>query len=112
MDSESGLCPRTHPPPKQVRGACRARKRPHPCSPHEGMTNMFEYATLRVIWWLILGTLLIGFAIADGFDLGVGATFRFVGRTDEQRRALLESIEPVWDGNQVWFILAGGAVLA
>src|SRR6184192_613421 len=48
----------------------------------------------------------------DGFDLGVGATFRFVGRTDEERRALLESIEPVWDGNQVWFILAGGAVFA
>src|SRR5437879_7237934 len=48
----------------------------------------------------------------DGFDLGVGATFRFVGGTDEGRRALLESIEPVWDGNQVWFILAGGAVFA
>src|SRR5207302_2843279 len=46
------------------------------------------------------------------FDLGVGATFRFMGRTDEERRALLESIEPVWDGNQVWFILAGGAVFA
>jgi cytochrome bd ubiquinol oxidase subunit II len=73
---------------------------------------MLDYATLRVIWWLILGTLLIGFAIMDGFDLGVGATFRFVGRTDEERRALLESIEPVWDGNQVWFILAGGAVFA
>jgi len=65
-----------------------------------------------MIWWLILGALLIGFAIMDGFDLGVGATFRFVGRTDEERRALLESIEPVWDGNQVWFILAGGAVFA
>ena len=73
---------------------------------------MSDYETLRVIWWLILGALLIGFAIMDGFDLGVGATFRFVGRTDEERRALLESIEPVWDGNQVWFILAGGAVFA
>jgi cytochrome d ubiquinol oxidase subunit II len=73
---------------------------------------MFDYATLRVIWWAILGALLIGFAIMDGFDLGVGATFRFIGRTDEERRALLESIEPVWDGNQVWFILAGGAVFA
>src|SRR5947207_8070987 len=48
----------------------------------------------------------------DGFDLGIGATFRFLGRTDEERRALLESIEPVWDGNQVWFILAGGAAFA
>src|SRR5438128_1623452 len=73
---------------------------------------MLDYATLRLIWWLILGALLIGFAIMDGFDLGVGATFRFMGRTDEERRALLESIEPVWDGNQVWFILAGGAVFA
>ena len=73
---------------------------------------MPDYATLRLIWWLILGTLLIGFAIMDGFDLGIGATFRFVGRTDEERRALLESIEPVWDGNQVWFILAGGAAFA
>lgn len=73
---------------------------------------MPDYETLRLIWWLILGTLLIGFAIMDGFDLGIGATFRFLGRTDEERRALLESIEPVWDGNQVWFILAGGAVFA
>jgi cytochrome d ubiquinol oxidase subunit II len=71
-----------------------------------------DYETLRLIWWLILGALLIGFALMDGFDLGVGATFRFVGRTDEERRALLESIEPVWDGNQVWFILAGGATFA
>ena len=67
---------------------------------------MPDYATLRLIWWLILGALLIGFAVMDGFDLGVGATFRFLGRTDEERRALLESIEPVWEGNQVWFILA------
>ena len=73
---------------------------------------MPDYETLRLIWWLILGALLIGFALTDGFDLGIGATFRFIGRTDEERRALLESIEPVWDGNQVWFILAGGAVFA
>jgi cytochrome d ubiquinol oxidase subunit II len=73
---------------------------------------MPDYETLRVIWWLILGTLLIGFAVTDGFDLGVGIIFRFVGRTDEERRALLECVEPVWEGNQVWFILAGGAVFA
>lgn len=73
---------------------------------------MFDYITLRIIWWAILGALLIGFAVMDGFDLGVGTTFRFIGRTDEERRALLESIEPVWEGNQVWFILAGGAVFA
>ncbi len=73
---------------------------------------MPDYATLRFIWWLILGTLLIGFAIMDGFDFGLAATFRSLGRTDEERRALLESVEPVWEGNQVWFILAGGAVFA
>ena len=73
---------------------------------------MLDYETLRLIWWLLLGALLIGFAVTDGFDLGVGATFRFIGRTDEEKRALLESIEPVWDGNQVWLILAGGAAFA
>ena len=73
---------------------------------------MPDYESLRVVWWLILGTLLIGFAVTDGFDLGVGMIFRFIGRTDEERRALLESIEPVWEGNQVWFILGGGAVFA
>ncbi len=73
---------------------------------------MPEYETLRVIWWLLLGALLIGFAVTDGFDLGVGALFRWLGRSDEERRALLESIEPVWDGNQVWLLLAGGAVFA
>jgi cytochrome bd ubiquinol oxidase subunit II len=73
---------------------------------------MPDYETLRLIWWGILGLLLIGFAVMDGFDLGVGATFRFVGRTDDERRALLESIEPVWEGNQVWFILGGGALFA
>lgn len=73
---------------------------------------MLDYETLRLIWWAVLGVLLIGFAVMDGFDLGVGATFRFVGRTDEERRALLESIEPVWEGNQVWLILGAGAVFA
>lgn len=73
---------------------------------------MFDYATLRVIWWLILGVLLIGFAVMDGFDFGVAALLRVLGRDEEERRALLETIEPVWEGNQVWFILGGGAVFA
>jgi cytochrome d ubiquinol oxidase subunit II len=73
---------------------------------------MMNYETLRVIWWLVLGVLLIGFAVTDGFDMGVCAIFRYVGRTDDERRALLESVEPVWEGNQVWFILAGGAAFA
>lgn len=73
---------------------------------------MLDYETLRLIWWAILGVLLIGFAVMDGFDLGVGAIFRFIGRNDEERRVLLEAVEPVWEGNQVWFILGGGAAFA
>jgi cytochrome d ubiquinol oxidase subunit II len=73
---------------------------------------MFDYATLRVIWWLILGVLLIGFAVMDGFDFGIAALVRVLGRDDAERRTLLETVEPVWEGNQVWFILAGGATFA
>jgi cytochrome d ubiquinol oxidase subunit II len=72
----------------------------------------FDYSTLRVIWWLIIGLLLMGFAITDGFDLGLGASFTYLGRTDAERRALLASVEPVWEGNQVWFVLGGGAAFA
>jgi cytochrome d ubiquinol oxidase subunit II len=73
---------------------------------------MPEYEVLRLIWWLLLGILLIGFAITDGFDLGVAAIFRFVGRSNEERMALLESVEPVWEGNQVWLVLGAGAAFA
>lgn len=73
---------------------------------------MPDYELLRLIWWALLGVLLAGFAITDGFDLGVGMLFRFIGKTDEERRAFLETIEPVWEGNQVWFILGGGAIFA
>jgi cytochrome d ubiquinol oxidase subunit II len=72
----------------------------------------FDYPTLRVIWWLIIGVLFMGFAITDGFDLGLGASFTYLGRTDAERRALLSSVEPVWEGNQVWFVLGGGAAFA
>jgi cytochrome d ubiquinol oxidase subunit II len=73
---------------------------------------MFDYATLRVIWWALLGTLLIGFAIMDGFDFGVAGLLKALGRDNEERKVLLEGIEPTWEGNQVWFILAGGATFA
>ena len=73
---------------------------------------MIDYETLRVIWWLLLGALLIGFAVTDGFDLGVAALVRVLGHDDDERRALLETVEPVWEGNQVWIILGGGAVFA
>ena len=70
------------------------------------------YEILRLAWWLILGVLLIGFAIMDGFDFGIAALVRVLGRDDDERRALLETVEPVWEGNQVWFVLAGGATFA
>lgn len=73
---------------------------------------MIDYETLRVIWWLLLGVLLAGFAVMDGFDLGVAALLRALARDDDERRALLETVEPVWEGNQVWLILGGGAVFA
>ena len=76
------------------------------------MSTLFDYASLRVIWWLILGVLLVGFAVMDGFDLGLGASFTLLGRTDTERRALLASVEPVWEGNQVWFVLGGGSAFA
>ena len=73
---------------------------------------MFQYESLRVIWWALLGTLLIGFAIMDGFDFGVAGLLKVLGRDNEERLVLLEGIEPTWEGNQVWFILAGGATFA
>ena len=71
-----------------------------------------DYEILRVIWWLFLGVLLIGFAIMDGFDLGVAALLPFVARTDGERRIAINTIGPVWEGNQVWLITGGGAVFA
>ena len=76
------------------------------------MIYVFDYATLKVIWWVVVGLLLVGFAILDGFDLGVGMLLPFVGRTDDERRVVLNAVGPTWEGNQVWFITAGGATFA
>lgn len=73
---------------------------------------MFDYPTIKFIWWLLVGVLLIGFAIMDGHDMGVGALLPFVGRSDTERRVVINTIAPHWDGNQVWFITAGGAIFA
>jgi len=73
---------------------------------------MFDYATLKVIWWLLVGVLLVGFAIMDGHDMGVGTLLPFVGKTDEERRVVINTVGPHWDGNQVWFITGGGAIFA
>ncbi|QZN97024.1 cytochrome d ubiquinol oxidase subunit II [Symbiopectobacterium purcellii] len=73
---------------------------------------MFEYEVLRFIWWLLIGVLMIGFAITDGFDMGVGVLVRVMGRNDVERRIMINSIAPHWEGNQVWLITAGGALFA
>ncbi|WP_188008520.1 cytochrome d ubiquinol oxidase subunit II [Grimontia hollisae] len=73
---------------------------------------MFDYEILRLIWWLLIGVLLIGFAVTDGFDMGVGALVPVIGKTDNERRVMINSIAPHWDGNQVWLITAGGALFA
>ncbi|MHC0054753.1 cytochrome d ubiquinol oxidase subunit II [Actibacterium sp. D379-3] len=74
--------------------------------------EFMSFEVLRVIWWLLLGVLLIGFAVTDGFDLGVGTLLPFVAKTDTERRIVINTIGPIWEGNQVWFILGGGAIFA
>jgi cytochrome d ubiquinol oxidase subunit II len=66
---------------------------------------------LNTVWFLLVGALLSGYAVLDGFDLGVG-TLHLFARTDEQRRIFLNSIGPVWDGNEVWLVTGGGALFA
>ncbi|AHN28036.1 Cytochrome d ubiquinol oxidase subunit II [Snodgrassella alvi wkB2] len=74
--------------------------------------EFLDYSVLKFIWWLLLGVLLIGFAIMDGQDMGAGCLLPFVGRNDNERRVIINSIAPHWDGNQVWFLTGGGAIFA
>lgn len=71
-----------------------------------------DWATLAVVWFLLEGALLMGYAILDGFDLGVGILHPFVPRTDQERRIAINAIGPVWDGNEVWLVTFGGALFA
>ncbi|WP_066458583.1 cytochrome d ubiquinol oxidase subunit II [Castellaniella caeni] len=73
---------------------------------------LFDYATLRVIWWALLGVLLTAFAIMDGFDLGVASVLPLVAHSDTERRITLNVVGPVWEGNQVWLVVGGGVVFA
>lgn len=73
---------------------------------------MFDYEILRFVWWALIGVLFIGFAVTDGFDMGVGALLPIIGKDDTERRIMINSIAPHWDGNQVWLITAGGALFA
>ncbi|WP_321351905.1 cytochrome d ubiquinol oxidase subunit II [Halopseudomonas oceani] len=73
---------------------------------------MMDYEALRFIWWLLIGVLLIGFVVTDGFDMGVAALLKVIGKNNDERRVMINSIAPHWDGNQVWLVTAGGALFA
>jgi cytochrome bd ubiquinol oxidase subunit II len=74
--------------------------------------EFIDYGTLKLIWWVLLGVLLIAFAATDGFDMGVTALLPFVARTDTERRVAINTVEATWEGNQVWFVLGGGSIFA
>jgi cytochrome d ubiquinol oxidase subunit II len=71
-----------------------------------------DYATLKLIWWVLVGVLLIGFALTDGFDMGAAILLPFIGKTDAERRIVVNTVGATWEGNQVWLITAGGAMFA
>ena len=73
---------------------------------------MLNYEILRIIWWVLVVVLLIGFAVTDGFDMGVTALLPVAGKKEVERRIMINSIAPHWDGNQVWLLTAGGAIFA
>ena len=73
---------------------------------------IIDYETLKFAWWLLVGILFIGFAVTDGMDMGVGILLPFLGKKDLERRVIINTVGPHWDGNQVWLITAGGAIFA
>ncbi|MFZ6649559.1 cytochrome d ubiquinol oxidase subunit II [Undibacterium sp. TJN25] len=73
---------------------------------------IFDYEVLKIIWWGFVGFLIIGFALTDGFDMGVGMLLPFVGKTDMERRVMLNSVGPTWEGNQTWLVTAGAGTFA
>jgi cytochrome d ubiquinol oxidase subunit II len=73
---------------------------------------MFDYETLKIIWWALMVTLMLGFALTGGFDLGVATLLPWVGRNDDERRVAIGTIHATWEGNQTWLITFGGALFA
>ncbi len=73
---------------------------------------MEDTTTLQFVWFLLISILWIGYLILEGFDFGVGMLMKLIGGSREEKRAILHSIGPVWDGNEVWLIVAGGATFA
>lgn len=73
---------------------------------------MIDYEILKVLWWVFIGVLLVGFAVMDGQDMGVGTLLPFLSKEDSERRIMINSVAPHWDGNQVWLLTGGGAMFA
>ncbi|MFC7419245.1 cytochrome d ubiquinol oxidase subunit II [Iodobacter arcticus] len=73
---------------------------------------MLDYEVLKLIWWALMLFLLIGFTLTGGFDLGVAILLPFVGKTDDERRLVINSVGPTWEGNQVWLVTIGAALFA
>lgn len=73
---------------------------------------ILDYDVLKFLWWVLVGVLFIGFAVTDGLDMGVGVLLPFLGKNDKERRVIINTVGPHWDGNQVWLITAGGAIFA
>ncbi|MBN2118981.1 MAG: cytochrome d ubiquinol oxidase subunit II [Anaerolineales bacterium] len=71
-----------------------------------------SYESLQTLWFILIAVLWIGFFFLEGFDFGVGMLLPFLGKKDVERRAIINTIGPVWDGNEVWLITAGGAMFA
>ncbi len=73
---------------------------------------MIDYEFLRFAWWVLVIVLLIGFSVTDGFDMGVLSLLPFAGKKEVEKRIMINTIAPHWDGNQVWLLTAGGAMFA
>jgi cytochrome d ubiquinol oxidase subunit II len=73
---------------------------------------MFDYETIRLIWWVLIGVVAIAFALTEGFDFGVGTLLPWIGKTDIERRVIINTVGATWEGNQVWLVLLGGAIFA
>jgi cytochrome d ubiquinol oxidase subunit II len=73
---------------------------------------MFDYESMRVIWWLFIGIVAVAFAITEGFDFGVCTLLPLLGKTDNERRVIINTVGATWEGNQVWLVLLGGAIFA
>ncbi len=73
---------------------------------------MEDTTTLQFVWFVLISVLWIGYFILEGFDFGVGMLMKLIGGSKEEKRAILHTIGPVWDGNEVWLIVAGGATFA